>query len=82
MSNIQPLLRAVISPNIHSPRESGAALARSGGWGGCEGESGVYYKGLKQIESSNDSCNQAKHEDLWSCTTKTIVKDEEERGKF
>jgi hypothetical protein len=82
MPNIQPLLRVVISHNIHTPQESGAALARLAIGEDVKGESGVYYEGLKQIKSSKDSYDEAKQEELWSWTIKTIARDEEEKRKF
>ncbi|OAP65139.1 hypothetical protein AYL99_01111 [Fonsecaea erecta] len=77
-----PLLRLVMSPNVHHPAESGAALA----WLALDAEarekSGVYFEGRRQIKSSVDSYDEAKQEDLWAWTVKTLAIGEEERRLF
>ncbi|KAJ6038245.1 hypothetical protein N7460_008016 [Penicillium canescens] len=79
LPNIIPLLRLFISPNIHTPRESGAALARLAVADDVEGVSGVYYEGLKEIRSSEASYDRAKQEDLWGWTLDTMARDDQER---
>jgi NAD(P)-dependent dehydrogenase (short-subunit alcohol dehydrogenase family) len=79
LPNIIPLLRLLISPNIHTPRESGAALARLAVGDDVEGVSGVYYEGLKEIKSSEASYNRANQEDLWGWTVDTTARDDQER---
>ena len=82
LPRIMPVLRILISPNIHIPEESGANLA----WVAVDeiqkSTSAVYYEGRKQIESSVDSHNEKWQEDLWSWTVKTLATNEEERGHF
>ncbi|KAJ6023393.1 uncharacterized protein N7446_013753 [Penicillium canescens] len=82
LPNIIPLLRLLISPNIHTPRESGAALARLAVADDVEGVSGVYYEGLKEIRSSEASYDLAKQEDLWGWTVDTMARDDQERMAF
>ncbi|OQU98680.1 hypothetical protein CLAIMM_04428 [Cladophialophora immunda] len=77
-----PLLRLVLSPNIHRPQESGAALAWLALDAEARGASGVYFEGTKQIKSSADSYDEAKQEELWSWTVKTLAGDEQERRLF
>lgn len=76
------LLRLLISPNIHSPRESGGSLARLAVGDDVKGVSGKYYEGKIPIPSSKDSEVVEKQEDLWEWTVKRVAKDEDERRKF
>jgi NAD(P)-dependent dehydrogenase (short-subunit alcohol dehydrogenase family) len=76
------LFRLLVSPNIHRPQESGAALARLAVGGDVEGVSGKYFEGMKQIKSSVESCDKEKQEDLWKWTLKFVAMDEEEGRKF
>ncbi|KAK2599879.1 hypothetical protein N8I77_011599 [Diaporthe amygdali] len=64
------LLRIVLSPNVHTPAESAAALARLAMSPDVEGVTGKYFEGLKEIKSSNDSYVESKQEDLWEWTVK------------
>lgn len=74
-----PLLRLAISPNIHQPKDSGAALAKLTV---SPDGNGKYYEGLKAIKSSDMSYDTKKQEDLWAWTLKTVAKDEAERHEF
>ena len=76
------LLRLLIAPNIHSPGESGASLARLAVGDDVKGVSGRYYEGQKPIPSSKDSLVVEKQEDLWEWTVKRVAKDENERREF
>ncbi|KIY02042.1 uncharacterized protein Z520_02180 [Fonsecaea multimorphosa CBS 102226] len=83
LPSLIPLLRLVLSsPNIHTPEESGAALA----WLALDAEvrmqSGVYFEGRRQIKSSVDSYDETKQEELWAWTVKTLARDEQERRRF
>lgn len=82
LPRIIPLLRLLLSPNIHLPSESGAALARLAVGADVEGVSGVYYEGLKEIKSSEDSYDQERQEDLWKWTLDTVDCSERERLAF
>lgn len=73
LPSIIPLLRLIISPNVHTVAESGGALARLAIDSDVEGSSGVYYEGLKQIKSSEVSYDQQKQEDLWQWTVNALV---------
>ncbi|KIW70600.1 hypothetical protein PV04_02856 [Phialophora macrospora] len=80
MPALIPLMRLLISSNIHKPEESGASLAYTA----LEEKetNGVYYEGRKQIKSSVASYDEAKQEDLWAWTVKTLAADEQERHRF
>lgn len=64
------LLRIIFNPNVHTPAESAAALARLAVSPDVEGVTGKYFEGLREIKSSNDSYVQSKQEDLWEWTVK------------
>ncbi|ESZ92203.1 dehydrogenase/reductase [Sclerotinia borealis F-4128] len=49
------LLRLLVSPNVHTPAESGAALARLAISADVEGTTGKHFEGLEEIKSSLDS---------------------------
>jgi NAD(P)-dependent dehydrogenase (short-subunit alcohol dehydrogenase family) len=82
LPNILPVLRCLISPNIHTARESGANLARLAVGDDVKGVSGVYYEGSKEIKSSKDSYDKAKQDDLWEWTLKNTAANKEEITKF
>ena len=74
-----PLLRRLVSHNIHPPEKSGENLA----WIAIEGkDSGVYYEMRKPIKSSIDSYDETKQEELWSWTIKTLAVDDNESREF
>lgn len=76
------LLRRLVSPNVHSPRESGEALARLAVAEDVEGVSAKYFEGMKEIKSSVDSYVKEKQEDLWLWTAKFVAMDEAEVRSF
>lgn len=76
------LLRRSVIPNIHSPQESGAALARLAIGKDVEGVSGKYFEGMKEIKSSVDSYVKEKQEDLWQWTANFVAMNEEEVRSF
>jgi NAD(P)-dependent dehydrogenase (short-subunit alcohol dehydrogenase family) len=82
LPHVKPLLRLALTPNVHTPEDSGAALARLAVGADVEGVSGVYFEGLKEIKSSDDSYDRAKQEDLWKWTVDTVACDERERSAF
>ncbi|KAH7369744.1 dehydrogenase/reductase [Rhexocercosporidium sp. MPI-PUGE-AT-0058] len=77
-----PLARMLIYPNIHTAKESGAALASLVMDEQFEGVSGKYFEGTREIESSVDSHNVGFQEDLWEWTVKNVSNSKEERVKF
>lgn len=78
-----PLLRALLFPNLHTPEESGRALARLAVAPEAQGQSGLYYsEGLRGIRSSKASYDEAKQEDLWRWTVDTLADNDEERKLF
>ena len=76
------MLRLLIGPNVHTPEESGANLA----WLTTAVEAvevnGGYFEGRTKKASSKDSRDEAKQEDLWGWTVKTVAVSEEERRGF
>lgn len=72
MPKVLPVMRALISPNIHKPEESGKRLAMLAVGSEFEGVSGKYFEGLKEIKSSVDSYDKGKQEDLWQWTVKYL----------
>jgi len=82
MPRILPVLRFLISPNIHTAGDSGASLARLAVGADVKGISGVYFEGRKEIPSSVDSYVEEKQEELWQWTLKTIANNEGERERF
>ena len=76
------LLRRLVSSNIHSPQESGVALARMAVGKDVQGVSGKYYEGPEEIKSSVGSYVKEKQEDLWQWTAKFVAMNEEEIRSF
>lgn len=73
-----PIMRKVMFENIHTPKESGENLA----WVAINGESGKYFEGKKEIQSSVDSYNEKNQEELWVWTVKNVSENEVEAKKF
>jgi len=82
LPHILPLLRVAVSPNIHAPAESGAALANLVVGKDVSGQSGKYYEGTREIRSSKDSYDESKQEDLWRWTAQYLASSEDERSRF
>lgn len=82
MPHMLPLMRLLVHPNIHSPAESGAALARLAVGDDVKGVTGKYFVGLKERDTSKFSQDETKQEDLWSWTIGEISKDSEEKARF
>ncbi len=80
---IIPLLRLLITPNIHTPKESGTALGdlAVSDKGGAVAD-GKYFSGPKELRSSVASYDVTKQEDLWDWTIKAVAKDEAEKRAF
>lgn len=83
LPSIIPLLRRLISPNIHTTQESGRALAdlAVGDKGGVIAD-GKYFEGSREIKSSVASHDIKKQEDLWEWTINTVAQDEAEKSAF
>lgn len=60
-----PLLRRLLISNIHTPAESGAALARLVLGPGLAKTSGRYFESLREIPSSTESDDQERAAELW-----------------
>ncbi|KAL0929722.1 dehydrogenase reductase [Colletotrichum truncatum] len=75
------LLRIIFNPNVHTPAESAAALARLAVSPSVEGVTGKYFEGLKEIMSSNDSYVKSKQEDLWNWTINYVAQGDESEAE-
>lgn len=82
LPKILPLLRLIISHNVHTPEESGEALALLAVGNSVAGKSGLYYEGRNEIKSSEMSYDQVKQEDLWQWTVNTLARNEREQEDF
>ncbi|KAK0270625.1 hypothetical protein LTS00_016907, partial [Friedmanniomyces endolithicus] len=82
LPRILPLLRYLISPNIHAPRESGQALARLAIGDDIAGVSGQYFEGMQAIKSSRDSYSVEKQDDLWEWTVCFTGENHAEKERF
>lgn len=82
LPNIIPLLRRILSPNIHTPQESGRNLARLAVSPAVEGVSGKYFQGQNPINSSKDSYDESKQQDLWNWTAEFVGRDKAEVEAF
>ena len=65
MPHMIPLMRWLVLKNIHSPSESGAALARLITYPALAGTTGRYFEGLKEIPSSEASYDKNCADELW-----------------
>lgn len=63
-----PLLRRLVSANIHTPAESGAALARLVTDPALAGTTGKYFEGTREIPSSEESYDEERAEQLWQAS--------------
>ncbi|KAL4784753.1 NAD(P)-binding protein [Aspergillus varians] len=82
MPKVLPVMRALVSPNIHSAQESGQSLAWLAGDDEAAAKSGLYYEGRKEIKSSKESYDREKQEDLWDWTVKHVSNGPEEVALF
>ncbi|KAI1609293.1 dehydrogenase/reductase [Exophiala viscosa] len=75
-----PLLRRLLSPNVHTAEESGRNMT----WVALDDRntSGKYYEARKQIPSSKDSYDEKKQEDLWEWTVNYLAQNQQEKQKF
>jgi NAD(P)-dependent dehydrogenase (short-subunit alcohol dehydrogenase family) len=72
---VGPLLRWTLRPfhaNIHSPEDSGRALARLVLDPALESVSGRYFEGLREIRSSAESYDEAKAAALWEQSAELV----------
>ncbi|KAK5072798.1 hypothetical protein LTR64_000795 [Lithohypha guttulata] len=75
---------AIRSQNVHLPQNSGKNLAFLASKKGPDAmqSSGQYFEGARAIDSSVDSHNKMKQEDLWRWTVDFLAKDGEEKERF
>ncbi|KAI9710507.1 MAG: hypothetical protein M1820_002643 [Bogoriella megaspora] len=76
LPHIIPVLRRTLNPNIHKPEESGAALARLAVGKDVEGITAKYFEGRKELQSSEQSYDVSKQDNLWKWTATAVAKDE------
>lgn len=69
MPRVLPLLRLLITKNIHSPEASGAALARLITDPALAKTNGRYFEGLQEIRSSVASYDEGRATELWEGST-------------
>jgi NAD(P)-dependent dehydrogenase (short-subunit alcohol dehydrogenase family) len=65
MPKILPLLRLLVTKNIHTPEVSGSALARLITDPALASTSGKYFEGMREICSSVDSYDGSRATELW-----------------
>jgi NAD(P)-dependent dehydrogenase (short-subunit alcohol dehydrogenase family) len=65
MPRLIPLLRLILVKNIHTPEESGEALARLIVDPALISTNGQYFEGLREIPSSVESYDKDREEELW-----------------
>ena len=82
LPNVLPVLRFLMSPNVHTAQESGENLARLAVGVEQQGVSGKYFEMRQPIPSSTDSYDTAKQDDLWEWTLKYVAKDAAEEARF
>ena len=68
LPRIIPLLRRVMNPNIHTIKESGDALARMLTDPALAGTTGRYFEGRREIQSSDESYDEKRAEELWQAS--------------
>lgn len=78
LPRVLPLLRLLAGPNVHTPQESGGALAQVA-LGKAGDVNGKYTEGTKPIDSSKESYEVEKQEDLWRWTAEVLARDAEEK---
>ena len=65
LPKVIPLLRLLMTKNIHTPAESGGALARLINDPTLASTNGKYFEGTQEIQSSVDSYNIERASELW-----------------
>jgi NAD(P)-dependent dehydrogenase (short-subunit alcohol dehydrogenase family) len=60
-----PLLRLILVKNIHTPEESGSALAGLIVGPALTATNGKYFEGMREISSSVDSYDEGRTQELW-----------------
>ena len=68
LPRIIPILRRVMSPNVHTVEESGAALARLLIDPALAGTPGRYFEGQREIRSSAESYDENRAGELWQAS--------------
>jgi NAD(P)-dependent dehydrogenase (short-subunit alcohol dehydrogenase family) len=68
LPRVMPLLRRLVLANVHSPAESGAALARLVTDPTSADRSGNYFEGMREIRSSLESYDASRAAELWQAS--------------
>jgi NAD(P)-dependent dehydrogenase (short-subunit alcohol dehydrogenase family) len=63
--HVKPLLRRFVTPNVNTPQESGASLARLLTDPTLAGTTGKYFEGRSAVRSSVESYDESRAEELW-----------------
>jgi NAD(P)-dependent dehydrogenase (short-subunit alcohol dehydrogenase family) len=80
---ILPVLRLAFgTDNVHTPTQSGIALARLAIGDDVANVRGQYFEGTKEIKSSVESYQVEKQDDLWEWTVNYVARDQEELTQF
>ena len=83
LPRLLPLLRTLVTGNVHTVDESGRAMAELALAADSERTvSGLYFEGTKPIRSSELSYDEANRKELWQGSIKLVAKDEAERAAF
>jgi NAD(P)-dependent dehydrogenase (short-subunit alcohol dehydrogenase family) len=77
-----PVLQKLWRANVHTPTESGEALAWLAMGAEAKGKTGVYFEGRTEKESSEVSKVESKQEELWDWTVGFVGRDGEEKQRF
>ena len=62
--HVIPLLRRVLTPNVHTIAESGSAMARLLTDPALQGTTGAHFEGEQEIRSSEEPCGRDRSEQL------------------
>ena len=65
LPRVIPLLRLILMKNIHTPKESGSALARLIIDPTLAATNGKYFEGMREIPSSVESYDEGRAQELW-----------------
>ena len=83
LPNLLPLLRKLVTANMHTVDESGKSMAELAlGVDSKRQVSGLYFEGPEAIRSSELSYDQRNWKELWEGSVQLIAKDETERTAF
>lgn len=82
LTKLLPVIGLMLGGNVHTPKDSGMALARLAVGDDVSDVKGKYYEGLKERKSSKDSYDVAKQDDLWKWTVEWSAQGKEQLQSF